>query len=416
MPLYAGARAIAEAVGDPGLNAELRVGLSRYYRRNGNGAVAYSWADDADTIATRSGNHEIMNWALIERARAAWLLGDHEAAGADLQQAIERARAMDANYDRTQALLLLAALQFQQDDSAYEATWLEASSLIVSGGYAFLLDRERSWSFPLLAAGLNGPDPDLVAVSARLLQRLENVPPPPLQVRTLGRFEVIQGVRPVPEQAWRLRRAGELFRLLLISPDRSLYRDQVTEALWPERATSSIPALFHKATSALRRTLEPDLPDKFPSRYLVVEEGRVTLQLPAGSTIDLERFEEAVRQNEWERAIALYQGELYPADRYADWAAETRERLVHHFVRAALAAGADRLAAGRPNRALDACRRVLALDPWQEEAVLLGMQACIALGDRTGAIRLYRELERTLQDELGIAPQASLQTLYQSLF
>jgi len=60
---------------------------------------------------------------------------------------------------------------------------------------------------------------------------------------------------------------------LLLSPGRRLSAEQVAEQLFPEREQRAAQVLFHHATSALRRALEPELPDKFPSRYLEVEEG-----------------------------------------------------------------------------------------------------------------------------------------------
>ncbi|MCS7283097.1 MAG: bacterial transcriptional activator domain-containing protein [Anaerolineae bacterium] len=141
----------------------------------------------------------------------------------------------------------------------------------------------------------------------------------------------------------------------------------------------------------------------------------MTLHLPPGSWVDLEAFEESVRQGRWEEAIALYEGDLFPADRYADWAAAPRERLSQQFVAVLLALARWQLAAGHPQEALAAARRLLEMDPWQENGVLVGMQACLALGDRAGAIRLYRNLEQTLREEMGIAPSEELQKLYQSL-
>ena len=51
----------------------------------------------------------------------------------------------------------------------------------------------------------------------------------------------------------------------------------------------------------------------------------------------------------------------------------------------------------------------------KEDAVLLGMRAYLAFNDRAGAVRLYRQLERTLREELNTVPQAELRALYQSL-
>jgi DNA-binding SARP family transcriptional activator len=94
---------------------------------------------------------------------------------------------------------------------------------------------------------------------------------------------------------------------------------------------------FHQATSALRRALEPDLPDKFPSRYLKVDEGQAKLCLPPGSRIDYQDFETRCKQGEWQAALSFYAGDLLPEFRYADWAIAQRQRLMQDYQRALLA-------------------------------------------------------------------------------
>ncbi|RLC98327.1 MAG: hypothetical protein DRI77_05275 [Chloroflexi bacterium] len=423
LPLYARARSIAEAIGDPGLNVLLRLGLSRYHRTTGDGPAAYDWADDALSIASRVGYHHLQGMALIERGRAAWQIGDVAGAQTDFRAAIEGLTPLQANFDLARAYLLLAALLHQLFSSAHdeeqhieaESVWLEAVSRIISGGYAFLLEQERGLAFPLLADYPSSAATNVAALSARLLAHLVRVPPPPLHIRTLGSFEVRQGRRCILPREWRPRRAGELFRLLLLAPNHTLLREQVMEALWPGKSPEAILPLLHRATSALRRVLEPDLPEKFPSRYLTVEAGQVALHLPTGSWVDFVVFEEHVKNRDWEAALTLHQGDLFPGDRYADWAAAWRERLRADAVRACLEAARDTLDCGDPSRTLGLCRRALELEPWQEEAVLLGMQACVAQSDRAGAIRLYLALERRLREDLGIAPQEDVQQYYRSL-
>lgn len=213
----------------------------------------------------------------------------------------------------------------------------------------------------------------------------------------------------------RQRRAGELLALLLFVPGHRLTLEQAIEALSPERAPAAAQVLLHHATSALRHALEPDLPDRFPSRYLTVEEGQLALVLPPGSWFDLEIFEAHCQHGEWEEALALYGGELLPAYRYAEWTLLHRERAALLYQRALLGAAAARLAAGRPAEALDACRRLLALEPWHEGATLVGMRACVALGDVAAARRLYQKLAQTLRDELNTEPQGDLQAYYREL-
>ncbi len=410
---FTSARGLAELLGDPGLHVELRVGLSRCHLLLGEAANAHEWANDAVRMAQHEGQ-DLQGLALVERGRAAWQLADLPAAEEDLQAAIALFVGMSARYDLARAQLLLSGLLYQQHRAEAEAVWIEAVTHIVAGGYGFLLERERSLALPLLSAFLNSPADEVAVASRRLLEQLASTPPLPLRIRTLGAFAVQQGRLALAESGWQ-RRAGELFRLLLISPGRSLPREQIIAALWPQSPPGTATDLFHRATSALRRALEADLPDKFPSRYLSVSQGCVTLLLPPGTWVDFEAFQTSIQAQNWSAALEIYRGDLYPTDLYADWAAAPRERLRQQALRAALALARQLAATGEDQGALAASLRALDLEPWQEEATLLAMQACVRLKDRLRAIRLYRRLADSLAEELGIEPQAELQRLYHSL-
>ncbi len=413
--LFVQARPIAEAGGEPWLNAAVRLGMSRYHRLLSNGPEARSWADDALRFLQRLGCRYDQGRALIERGRAAWLCGDLAGAEADLRAAVALAGELDAAFDLARGRFLLAALLHAQGRPEAAEAWLAAAQAISQGGYAFLLEQERSLAFPLLAAYQAGRDANLARTGALLLERLRRVPPPPLHVVTLGDFLVRQGRREVEGRLLRQRRAGELLALLLLAPGHRLAAEQAAEALSPARTASAAQIVLHHATSALRHALEPDLPDKFPSRYLAVEEGQIGLELPPGSWLDVEAFEAHCQRGEWEAALALYGGELLPEYRYADWTLLHRERAALLYQRALFAAAAARLAAGRPVEALDACLRLLAVEPWHEGAVLLGMRAWVALGDVAAARRLYLKLAETLRAELNTAPQGELQAYYREL-
>lgn len=413
--LFVQARPVAEASGEPWLNAAVRLGMSRYHRLLGNGPEAHSWADDALRFLQRLGCRYDQCRALIERGRAAWLCGELAGAEADLRTAIGVAVELDAAFELARSRFLLAALLHQQGRAEATEAWLTAARAISEGGYAFLLEQERPLAFPLLAAYQASRDANLARTSALLLERLRRVVPPPLRIVALGRFAVWQGHRAVEARWLRQRRAGELLALLLLTPGHRLAAEQVVEALTPARPPAAARVVFHHATSALRHALEPDLPDKFPSRYLEVEEEQSALALPPGSWVDVEAFEAYCQRGEWEEALALYGGELLPEYRYADWTLLHRERVALLYQRALLGAAEARLAAGRPADALDACWRLLAAEPWHEGAVLVGMHACVALGDIAGARRLYQKLAQTLRAELNTEPQAELQAYYREL-
>jgi len=146
-----------------------------------------------------------------------------------------------------------------------------------------------------------------------------------------------------------------------------------------------------------------------------MEEGQVTLHLPPDSWVDVDAFEAHCRRGEWEAALACYGGEFLSEYRYAEWTIFHRERLSFLYQRALMEAARARLAAGQFSGALEACWRLLALEPWHEEAVLLGMRACVALNDLPGARRLYLALEKALREDLGTVPQEEIQAFYRSL-
>lgn len=413
--LYSQAHSIGEKTGELSVSILVRLGMSRLKRVCGNASAAYQWANDAATIAARAEYLHFEGMALIERGRASWEMGDALAAETDWRAAIQVLEAIGAAFDLARARLFLAVLLHQQQRAECVAAWREAARSIILGNYLFLLDQERTLAYPLMAAYLRHPDAEVASLTSEIVDRLSRTPAPPLRVFTLGRFEVLRDNRAIPAQVWRQRRAGELFRLLLLAHRRTLTRDQIVEALWPDKPPDAAQALLHQATSALRRALEPGLPEKFPSRYLRLEEGQVSLELPPGSDVDFQVFEALVRAEDWEAALGIYKGDLFPDDLYADWSVLPRERLKRLHMRALYGAAHARMQAGKPREALDACHQILEADPWQEDAVRLGMEASLALGDRAGALRLYRALEQSLREELNTVPQDSLRRLYESL-
>jgi len=413
--LFLRARSIAEACGEHWLNINVRQGMSRYHRLKDEGTIARQWAEDACRYAAvRSCRYELGR-ALVERGQARWLCGQLGMAQDDFNSAIHILEELEAAYDLAHAQLLLAALLNTQQQAAALAAWRAAASSILAGGYGFLLQQERCHAFPLVAQYLNDPDREIAALSAQLLSLLEKTPAPVLHIRVLGDFAIDQQQHPVSPALLKQRHAGELFRLLLISPGRRLIREQVIEALWPEKSPATAISFFHQATSALRHALEPDLPNKFPSRYLLVEEGQVSLHLPPGSQVDYELFEKYLSAGEWQQAISVWQGEPFSLDCYKDWAVWKREQLTHGYLRALLKLAESYLATGSAELALETCQAILQIDPWQERAVWLAMQACLQQGNRSQALHIYLALERCLLEELGVLPIPELRELYQSL-
>jgi DNA-binding SARP family transcriptional activator len=414
------ARVEAERLGNPMVRSMVLLVTSRVRRAREDPASARGWIEEALDEVDRGGLSTFEGWMRLELARVHWALGDLDAADASVQEALATAVERDAAHIVAEASILGAVLATERGDDDAESAWVDASRRVTTGGYGFLLERERSAALPCIVELTRSDSDEVRRAGQALLDLCARTTPVPLRIVSLGRFEVSQGRRVIPEAEWRRRRAGELFRFLLLQRGRRARRDAVIEALWPDQDLDRAHALLHQATSALRRVLEPDLPGKFPSRYLRVRDETIELALPPGSTVDFERFESLVADclrngdrspHRLSDTLELYAGELFPEDRYADWATSRQESVARMAADAGVAVAESLLESGDAIAARDAGTLALEHDPLDEDAVRISMRASIALGDRVDALRLYRRYERQLAEDLGGIPSAQLREL-----
>src|SRR5215204_7525864 len=84
--------------------------------------------------------------------------------------------------------------------------------------------------------------------SGQPLAEHRDLAPGTMRVWLLGGFRVSVGKRTIREDAWRLRKAAALVKLLALSPNHRLHREQAMDLLWPNLARRA-------ASNNLRRTL-----------------------------------------------------------------------------------------------------------------------------------------------------------------
>ncbi len=212
-----------------------------------------------------------------------------------------------------------------------------------------------------------------------------------MEVRLLGGFAVTLRGRPVPDSAWPPRRAADLVALLALAPARSLLRDQVVDALWPDLPAEAGAASLHRAAHWARRVLGPDA--------VTLRGGRVTLFPGDEVAIDVDRFEAAARRARatedptlYAAAADLHLGELLPDRRYADWTVPRREAL--RLLHLEMLRGAQRW------------DELVELDPCDEIAHRALIRRHLARGDRHAALLQFGRLRAALDRELGVGPAA----------
>ena len=214
--------------------------------------------------------------------------------------------------------------------------------------------------------------------------------PPEVGVTLLGRFAVTVDGVPVAEASWRRRHAAAIVKVLALALGHRLHREQVIDLVWPGDTIAAAVPKLHKAAHFARRAI--GVPDA-----VLLRGDQVVLCPRANITVDAVRFEELARRAlagedaaTAGQALALYGGELLPADRYEEWAEGRRERLARIHL--------DLL---RQDGRWEA---VLESDASDERAHLALMRRHAANGDRHAALRQFERLDRALRQELGVGP------------
>ncbi len=409
---------IANQLELPDLSVFVRNEKSRYFRMKGQLSVALNWCNDATNYAKRIKSPYLLGHALIEMGQVNWFSGDNKSAEKYFNNAIQQLKKANSPLDCTRAEFLLAALFQANKNKKADEFFLHAADAIIKNGYSSILYRDRKLIYPLISGNLKKTGSEIHDKANALLDIVIQSPSTPLRILGLGQYRVWQGQHPLPDQPWSRRKSGVLFRFLLLQSDKSASRDVITDALWPDLDPDVAADTLYQATSALRRIFEPDLPDKFPSGYLVIEGERVSLKLPSGSYTDFDHFEKelpsAIKNRKVEDLqilLALHEGELFPMDRYSDWVNERRNQLETLYLQGLHNLGMLYLINQEYYQELEISRKILRIDPWNEDAVLMGMQAYLGMNNAPRALIFFEDFKKSLENELGIKPRADLREL-----
>ncbi|HSO97964.1 MAG TPA: BTAD domain-containing putative transcriptional regulator, partial [Solirubrobacteraceae bacterium] len=242
---------------------------------------------------------------------------------------------------------------------------------------------------------------------------------PELGIDLLGGFRVAAGEISADEAAWRLRKARGLVKLLALTAEHRLHREEVIEALWPDREPAAASNNLRQALFIARRALD-SCGDDGAARISLVHN---TLTLAdEGLRIDVEVFERAATEAErspsidrHRAAIDLYGGDLLPEDRFDAWATVRREALRDRHLTLLVDLAHMYEEAGDRAAAIAAVQKALLNDPLHERAHRELMAIYALGGRRQRALAQFHLLRESLRREFEDEPEAETRRLYQKI-
>ncbi len=226
-----------------------------------------------------------------------------------------------------------------------------------------------------------------------------------LEIRLLGVVEIIlDGRRLRAFNSLRLQR----FLALVALRGGPQQRSHLAFELWPDSNEPQARTNLRKLLYELRHSL-PDI-----GEFIEID-NEIVRWIPTGpSRVDVLEFRYAMSAGDLDLAARLYGGDLLPAC-YDDWVLEERARL-----RAEALGVLERLTEGAAGRhehqaTIRHAQRIIDLEPTDDAAVRIQMEAHLALGGRAAALRCYHRYAEVLQRELAVAPSEAIEAMYREL-
>lgn len=237
----------------------------------------------------------------------------------------------------------------------------------------------------------------------------------PLIINCFRDFQVYHQEEPL---IFKTAKVKELFAYLFTYMNTYIHRDILIEKLWPELEYRKSKINLHTSLSHLRKTLDRI---GYPN-CITFSNQSYSLSLDSVHC-DAILFNNILHQlivlnesniAEAKIAIELYTGAYMELNGY-EWAVEKSQEF-HEKITSLLNRIINYFQPIDTNRALTYLQIHRKLNPYLDNTVKQSMDILIQNGNRAEAIKLYAEYEKLLLDDLGIKPDESLTSIYQSLF
>jgi two-component SAPR family response regulator len=231
----------------------------------------------------------------------------------------------------------------------------------------------------------------------------------PIQIYTLGRFEISVDGHPLQVSGKTPKKPLDLLRALIAMGGRSVDLQALLLQVWPKEGASARSS-FDVALMRLRKLLRhPDV--------LLLDQGKLTLN-EAKIWVDVWSFENAVARCDaslssgWEgEPLELYRG-AFLHEHHMQCVVNMRDRLSSKFQRAVLVVGEQHERAERWDHAAQVYRRALEQDNLAEELYQRLMHCDWKRGHHLEAVKTYRRCCQVLSINLQTRPSAATEALY----
>jgi DNA-binding SARP family transcriptional activator len=250
-----------------------------------------------------------------------------------------------------------------------------------------------------------------------------------LDIRTFGGFSVSRhGNQPITDEQWGGHRPKLLLKAILAQGLREIPKEILIDDVWPDSTPRSGSQNFKVTLHRLRKILEPGLSRTQSSAFIHLKDNLVSLDRDR-CRVDLEEFLNCTKQIKrhtlngetdqilelGHRLMDLYRGDFLPEEAYAPWVDMKRWALRDAYIDILLQMVELYIGRGNYEQAAACGRAVRTVDPCHEKATRLLMRIYAAQGRRSEALNMYAQFCEALSTDLGLTPDASMQSIFEEI-
>jgi DNA-binding SARP family transcriptional activator/TolB-like protein/Tfp pilus assembly protein PilF len=207
------------------------------------------------------------------------------------------------------------------------------------------------------------------------------------------------------------KKARALLAYLAAQSGQAVSRERLADLLWPYQGSEQARHSLRNCILELRRAL-----GSAADRHLVAGFTHCQLRDVEVDLDDFERLSRSQQRFDLQAAADLYRNEFLAdfhiaSEPFQEWLAAERDRTLAAVCDVLRRLVALQDAAGEPDAAIRAGRRLVTLDPLSEIGQRALIRAYARAGRRAEALRQYKSCAETLQRELGVTPDVETQKL-----
>lgn len=247
----------------------------------------------------------------------------------------------------------------------------------------------------------------------------------PMRLFALGPFGVVVTGNGLDVASWKRKQAVVVLKCLVSQLDKPVHRERLIEWIWPNADPASGWQRLKVTISYLRGELRKggagsDIIETVGQSYIlrrssvwVDADGFCTLVSDGWDSLKADNPTLALEH--FEKAEALYRGDFFEDEPYAEWCSVERERLREIYLELLTGLAKCYFEAGQFMTASRVCRSALSTDPCRENFIRSLMECLVALDRSDWARAHFISWRRSLEQEYGLQPTKETLQAYQRI-